>query len=394
MNRAYSQISLTLSLILLLLISIANVSSVSASPATSPPSKITGIDELEFLTHSVVEIWGEKDIWLPSSTKLVQYEEDLGERSMVDFETGEVRVQLLINIETNAMDDLVIAHMRQGIRNLILRDASDPVEGIPVLTASKKKSNPHNLSLDVKPSPVSKHPLILDQIRMADGSRVSKYDVQRFAAEVVKKKTIRVVQIKGRSGKTRQVVTARFNLAPDHLEIRARKYFPMVKTQAKQYGVEPSLIMSIIHTESMFNPRARSHAPAYGLMQLVPSTGATDAYQQLYGKKHDISSRYLYDPKNNIELGVVYFHILRNRYMKRIKDAESRTFCAIAAYNAGASNVAKAFISKKSINKAASVINKMESEEVYDRLVTNSLSVETRNYVRKVLTRSVLYNTW
>lgn len=373
---------------------ILNASNAAASPTHSTTRLPETTASVEVLMLAVAQLWGDEDIWLPSPTRWVQYEEDLGERSVVDFETGEVKVQLLIDEQLNATDDLVIAHMRQGVRNLILRDGTDPVEDVPVLTAIKKVGKSHNLTLDAELSPVSSHPVILDQIRMADGSGVSESKVQYFAAEVVKKKTIKAHRIKGRDGKIRKAVTAVFNLSPDHLEIRARKYFPIVKKQTLKYGLEPSLIMGIIHTESMFNPRARSHAPAYGLMQLVPSTGAADAYEQLYGKKGNISAKYLYDPGNNIKLGVVYFHLLQNRYMKKIQDPDSRLFCSIAAYNGGASNVGQTFIEKKSINKAARVINKMESEEVYDKLVANSFSLETRKYVRKVWTRSVLYSTW
>ena len=152
--------------------------------------------------------------------------------------------------------------------------------------------------------------------------------------------------------------------------------------------------MGIIHTESMFNPRARSHTPAFGLMQLVPKTGAREAYAKLFGSLKTPSSKYLYDPKNNIELGVAYFDILKNRYMKLIEDPASRTYCAVAAYNAGASNVGRAFVSHKSIKKASPVINSLQPHEVYERLVDEFHIEETRLYTQRVLTRSVAYFAW
>lgn len=385
-----------------------------ASPIIPPA--LQRDEQIALLAHEVAQIWGEDERWLPSPTRWVQYEEDLGERSLVDFESGEVYVQLLISQETDSLDDRVIDHLRQGVRNLILRSPSDPVEMVTILSDQKKRRNEkgeikvptlkdhgnskkrvsssHDLTLDRKPSPPSPNPVILDQIRQPNGNRVTADTVLEFAAEVVKKKKITTLSVKGKDGAVRKSATVRFNLAANHLEIRARKYYPMVKAQATKHGVDPSLIMGIIHTESMFNPRARSHAPAYGLMQLVPKTGAFEAYQKLYGKKRKLSSEYLYNPDNNIELGVVYFNILQNRYMKKIENPESRTFCAVAAYNAGAANVGRAFISRKSMNKASGIINKMEALEVYDRLVANALSKETRKYVRKVLTRSCLYTDW
>jgi membrane-bound lytic murein transglycosylase MltF len=183
-------------------------------------------------------------------------------------------------------------------------------------------------------------------------------------------------------------------LIPNHIEVRARKYHPMVQSYAEKHNLEPALIMAIIHTESMFNPRARSRAPAYGLMQLVPYSGARDAYLKIYGRKRQLTSQYLYDPKNNIELGVAYLNILRNNYMKLIENPISRTYCAVAAYNAGAANVGSAFVPKKSMKMAIPVIKTMEPQEVYARLVDKLPFKENRNYIQKVLSRSDLYSKW
>lgn len=379
--------------------------------ATADQSEKNGYD---LLTTGAEEIWGEDDVWLPAPTQWVQYEEDFGERSIVDFERGTVKVQLLIQQDDDPYSEPVIAHMRQGIRNLILRDAVDNVELIELRGESKKrmvaddstqfssrqtlhkkkKYSSHNLQLDVTPSPVTRDPVILDQLKMANGSKVTVASVEDFAAEKVTIKTIRAIKIKGKDGIYRQAVTVNFDLAPNHLEIRAQKYYPLVRSYAQRYDLDPSLIMAIIHTESMFNPRARSRVPAYGLMQLVPHTGALEAYHSLYGQKKSPSSNYLYNPENNIELGVVYFEILKNKYMKTIKDPDSRTYCAVAAYNAGASNVGRTFVSKKSMNMASPVVNTMKSDDVYSQLVEKSLSEETRKYVQKVLTRSILYSGW
>ena len=61
---------------------------------------------------------------------------------------------------------------------------------------------------------------------------------------------------------------------------------------------------------------ARSHIPAYGLMQIVPKTAGIDAYQYLYNKKRLLSSSYLYNSENNIEIGSAYLHILYYKYLK------------------------------------------------------------------------------
>ena len=189
-------------------------------------------------------------------------------------------------------------------------------------------------------------------------------------------------------------MSVKFKLVSNHLEVRARKFHPLVQDYAEKHDVDPALIMAIIHTESMFNPRARSRTPAYGLMQVVPHTGGRDAYHLIYGKKRKLTSQYLYNPENNIELGVAYFDILKNDYLKAILDPISRTYCAIAAYNAGAANVGRAFTSKKSIQKATSTINKMPRKKVFAHLVKSLPFKESRKYVRQVVKRRSLYQEW
>jgi len=69
-------------------------------------------------------------------------------------------------------------------------------------------------------------------------------------------------------------------------------------------------------------------------------------------------------------------------------------FCAIAAYNTGAGNVARAFTSTRSVNQAAPVINDMSPDEVYARLRQDLPYEETRNYIKKVTERMPQYSAW
>lgn len=396
--------------------------------------------------QQVAQIWGADNVWRPAAKQWVHYEEDLGERSLVDFETGRATIQLLLKVTDDPQSEVVRAHMQQGIGNLILREPVDPLEQIaetPAMTSEKRHEvrvylvkkgdslwkiarkfqmkmtdlaklnelspqatlfvgrplkvrvySSHDLSLDPAPPNLWSDPLLLDQIRMVDGRPVSRWLVKEYAVEVLQHAPPTATRVVGADGFERLVVSVSFKLVENHLEVRARKYHPLVRSYAKTHNLDPALIMAIIHTESMFNPRARSPIPAFGLMQVVPHTAGREAYHRLYGKTQRLTPGYLYDPENNIELGVAYLEILRDEYMKAINHPISRTYCAIAAYNAGLTNVGRAFILRKSLRKAAPVINTLKPDQVYAQLVKSLPFKESRDYVRKVIKRTRLYEGW
>ncbi|BBN81904.1 hypothetical protein PA25_18890 [Pseudoalteromonas sp. A25] len=176
---------------------------------------------------------------------------------------------------------------------------------------------------------------------------------------------------------------------------RAKKYQLVVADNSQRFNIAPSLVFSVIHTESHFNPLAKSSIPAFGLMQIVPTSAGVDVNRFLYNRDEPMIDAYLYVADNNVEAGAAYLHILDKRYLKHIADPLSRKYCMIAAYNTGAGNVARVFNSddSRNIKKASRIINSMTPERVLEALEQGLPYDETKHYLKQVLEREALYQS-
>ena len=97
----------------------------------------------------------------------------------------------------------------------------------------------------------------------------------------------------------------------------------MIREVSARYRVDPALVRAVMQTESNWNSSAVSRKGALGLMQLVPGTA-----QQL-------GVNNAFDPKQNLDGGVRYLHMLLERYNGDLDKA-------LAAYNAGPGAVDRA----------------------------------------------------
>ena len=166
----------------------------------------------------------------------------------------------------------------------------------------------------------------------------------------------------------------------------APKFLDTVNKYAHATGVDPALIFGIIYTESRFNPRAISAAEAYGMMQLVPSSGGQDAFRKAKGESAQPTVEYLMNPENNIELGATYLSMLLFDYWtKNVGNFPAREYCAISGYNTGTGNVARAFTgSTKKLKEAQDKANGMNPDELFDYLRKYLPAEETRLYLLRV----------
>lgn len=175
-----------------------------------------------------------------------------------------------------------------------------------------------------------------------------------------------------------------FPLKRDRFE-KAHEYLGLVAKYSKKWEQQKELVLAIIETESHFNPSAKSHIPAYGLMQIVPSTAGADVNKKVFSIDLHPTALQLFDGEKNIEFGSAYLHILMNEYLTDIQDPISRIYCAIAAYNTGIGNLSKAFNNGRiGLKTAIANINKMSSEEVLS-IISSKTHIETQRYIVKIL---------
>jgi len=161
--------------------------------------------------------------------------------------------------------------------------------------------------------------------------------------------------------------------------------------KSKKHNVDVSLMLAIIEAESSFNPMATSHIPAFGLMQLVPKTAGVDAYNHVYGYKKLLDPEYLYNVENNLELGAAYIDVLQSRYLRGISNDENKLYSVIASYNTGVGNLANTVSGSKRIREAIDNINAMLPQDYYEYLLQNLPALETRNYLKKVMSKREKY---
>lgn len=312
------------------------------------------------LTGNVRKTWGENEVKVPEQKKYVKYTQNYMSRTIVDFDNGTILVETL--------DDKA---PKESLKNAIVTTLLTPDDPRSVDLFSDK---PITLTSDRPPYLLG---LVLDQ----QGQPIrTPAQAETIATAMIESAKTRVVD---QNGVQKQALIAELKMVVNFSNKQAEKYRTTVTRFAGQFKISPSLIFAVIRTESNFNPFAVSSAPAYGLMQLVPTSGGRDAYRKAKGKDTIPSRDYLFDPENNIELGSAYLNVLSYNLLEQVDNEVSREYCVISAYNTGTGNVFKAFAANST--SAISQINGLEPPAVYDRLRTNLPYQETRDYLVKVV---------
>jgi soluble lytic murein transglycosylase len=137
-------------------------------------------------------------------------------------------------------------------------------------------------------------------------------------------------------------------------------YWDSIRQHSALHNLDPYLVAALVGQESTFDPAIKSVANAWGLMQLVPSTGRRLA--RSVGLRNFTTEK-LTDPQINIRLGTLYFSQLVEQF--------GGTYYALASYNAGESRVIRWKTERPGLDE--------------DEFIDDIPFPETQNYVKRVL---------
>jgi soluble lytic murein transglycosylase len=137
-------------------------------------------------------------------------------------------------------------------------------------------------------------------------------------------------------------------------------YWPAIQREANARKLDPYLVAALIAQESTFDPKIRSAANAWGLMQILPSTGRQLA--RTVGIRR-FRTATLTDPNANLKIGTYYFSRLVRQF--------GGTYYALASYNAGENRVERWKKERPGMDE--------------DEFIDDIPFPETQNYVKRIL---------
>jgi len=317
-------------------------------------SKLEYLAQFNKVKQELAKTWDSPE--LTSRSTWVQYSQDNTVKRAVNFETGKITVEVVgDNLTSQNIADVVQTQLTE----LQTETTAEAYQKDKVVTSQK----PSKLIANNKMLPDVNIEALTNSATTSSMMQNNGLTITRVSMAYPKK-----------------------NVAKKGLV-----YLPSIMEKSAKWDVKPELILAIMHTESHFNPMAQSHIPAYGLMQVVPTSAGRDVTKRYLGKEQLLPAEVLFNPEFNIDIGTGYLNILQAHYLRRVNDPEIRTYLAISAYNGGIGAVARHFTGKTSLSGLAKKANTLEPAAVYFSLVNDFPAAETRNYLKKVYAKQEFY---
>lgn len=313
---------------------------------------------------------------LSTPTRWVEYSNGLAIQRVVDFDANAVVLRFLT--ESESLSEALVRHELKALLAIDLASAvrRDPISETIESSIIEAAPTVHRVgSLPRK--------LLLEDLFDDSSSKATQMD--RLVDHLVKR-----ANISSRFVANGVVVTVNMALPGDRLKERARALLPEVHRHARDWKIDPALMLAMMDAGSAFNPLARSNVPAFGLMQIVPNMSGRDAMEMVYGRTLVPTPSFLHDVRNNIQLGAAYLNALGARYLNPIQDPNSRQYCMIGAYHAGIEAVARSYGAHSDIRAAVTMINRRPPSDNYE-LLQAKLPRETSSYLQRVVSRLPSY---
>ncbi len=217
-----------------------------------------------------------------------------------------------------------------------LRATDDDVETeqlIQLVARGKYKAtmaDEHQLDIELAKSASVRSAYALEQetphsIALRKRNSMLKQALNEFVKRIYKSEFYNVTYIEYFKNRSSVQRLARGRIV-DALKGQISPYDELVRKYSDRYGFDWRLVTAQMYQESKFNPKAKSHIGARGLMQLMPRTA------KAMGVKN------IHDPASSIQGGVKYLDWLRDRFDADLTISE-RLWFTLAAYNAGAGHV-------------------------------------------------------
>lgn len=147
-----------------------------------------------------------------------------------------------------------------------------------------------------------------------------------------------------------------------------RPFRALVKKASREFGISSELIYSIMRQESAFNPRARSFADAFGLLQMLPEVAQKQAsHANVSYKKPDD----LFKPEVNIPVGASFLKKLELQWNNQL-------ILTVASYNANDKAI-QGWLNTRYNGNSLEFIEDIPYEE-------------TRGYVKLVIRNLIFYS--